>query len=197
MSAFPWMGCGGCGDPGVEAEVEAVGGVFVAEDIGCFELCHAVQEGPQRNLCLVRLPGTRERGDVFRDEEPKSLTGRCFFTCCVAGKQQEFVEVGVFAGEGEVGSRDAADRLLGRSFAYRALHRDVKSCGSLTGECGFEDAPVGEVAVERVGCEFERGCKRAQGEASQTVEFNLFDGCRKDGYAVCLGGERHGYHCTS
>ena len=103
----------------------------------------------------------------------------------------------MFARKGEIRAGHATDGFFGRALPHGALHGSVEQPGDLAGKSRFEDSTVGEVAVEGIGCELERGREGAQGQPAKALFLDLLDGGREDRLPVGLGGVRHGYHCTS
>lgn len=186
-----------CSEPCVEAEGEAGTGFFIAEDVGSFQLGDAVKERPERDRRIIGPAFSREPGYMLDDEPPEEFMRIRFFAVGVAGKQEQFVKVRVFAGEGEVSAGYATDGLLRRGPVLGPPHGRVEKTGGFARERRFKNRAIGEVTIEGVGRETERARESAQGERAKAPSFDLFDGRGEDRLPVGSGGVGHGYHCTS
>ena len=138
-----------------------------------------------------------EGGYVAGEEDPEIFARSGLLLPGGARQEKELIQVGVFAGEGEIGAGDAADRLFRGGFADDTQDRVVEDARNLASEGFLEGGAIGEVALEGVGRELQRGRKGAERETAEALSIELLDGGREDGLAVGLGRVRHVIHCTS
>ena len=155
-----------------------------------------VQESPEGHGGLVDVFLPCEGGYVAGEEDPEIFARSGLLLPGGARQEKELIQVGVFAGEGEVGAGDAADGFFRVGFPNDTQDRGMEDARYLAGESFLKGGAVGEVSIERVGRELKRGCKGTERETAEALLIELLDGGREDGLAVGLGWVRHVIHCT-
>ncbi len=170
--------------PGFHAEIESAYGLFLAEDLGGFESCHAAEKSPERDGSLLRAGLTRNLSHISYQEEPYFVVRVPVLLGAVAAHHDNLMHGSLLTGELEISEGHGPNGIF-RSMPAGGFTKNGKEKSRTLGRqrC-LQMSAVREIAIESVwrNAQFRR--HRAQRQLSHATLGDLLKGGGEDGGAI-------------